>query len=151
MAATLARISSRGLVLILELEEAHAVDQLQHAGELLVGQVRLEVPLGCRIDPDVAAPGSVEPVRVVLAWDGCDEGVDDRRQRLPLQGGEFDGHGVTSQAWRVGDQARRGAGRLMPKARATRRTPEDATGSTVTATGMKSGDRTSRKTAMALK
>jgi hypothetical protein len=29
--------------------------------------------------------------------------------------------------------------------------PEDARGSNVTATGMKSGDRTSRKTAMALK
>ena len=76
-----------------------AIDQLQQAGELLVGQVREEVLLGGHVGADVAALGCVEPVRVVLAWNGCDEGVDDRGQRLPLQGGEFDGHGVT---FRVG-------------------------------------------------
>ena len=100
MAATLARISSRaGLGLILELEEAAAVDQLQHAGELLLGQVREEVVLGCDVGADVAALGRVETVGVVLVRNGCDEGVDDRGQRLPLQCGEFDGHGVTFRAW----------------------------------------------------
>jgi hypothetical protein len=40
---------------------------------------------------------------------------------------------------------------MRRNARRTRRIPEDARGATVTATGMKSGDRTIMKTAMALK
>ena len=86
---------ARRLGLILEPGEAGGIDQLQQAGALLVGQVRDEVLLGRDVGADVAALGGVEPVRVVLAWNGCDERVDDRGQRLSLQGGEFGGHGVT--------------------------------------------------------
>ena len=71
--------------MILELEEAEAIDQLQHAGKLLLGQVGEEVLLDCGIGADVAARGRVEPVRVVLVRNGRDERVDDRGQRLPLQ------------------------------------------------------------------
>jgi hypothetical protein len=53
--------------LILEPGEAGSIDQLQQAGELLVGQVRDEVLLGRDVGAAVAALGGVEAVRVVLA------------------------------------------------------------------------------------
>ena len=96
-----------GLGLILEFEQAGAVDQLQQAGALLVGHLRQQIVLGGHVGADIAALGCVEPVRVVLAWHRCHEGVDDRGQRLALQGGEFDGHGVTFRVGVAGSIRRR--------------------------------------------
>ena len=69
---------STDLRLILEAEQSGGVDQLQHARKLLLGKVREEVLLDRPVGADVAALGCVEAVRVVLARDGCNEGVDDR-------------------------------------------------------------------------
>ena len=81
-----------GLGLLRELEKAEAVHQLQQAGELILGQVREEVLLGCGVGPHITALGCVKAVRIVLAGNGCDERVDDRGQRLALRCGELDGH-----------------------------------------------------------
>ena len=83
-----------GLGLILQPEQAGSIDQLEQARELFLGQMRAEVLLGGDVGADVAALGGVEPVGVVLARHGCDECVDNRGQRLPLQCVEFDGNGA---------------------------------------------------------
>ena len=111
MPERLATISSRAdQDLIVDAEEAGSIDQLQHAGKLFLGKVCEEVLLDCHIGTDVAALGRVEPVRVIFVRNGCDEGIDDRGQCLPLWCTEFDGHGMTFRAWRGCDQAERRGG-----------------------------------------
>ena len=79
--------------MILQPDQAGGIEQLEQAGELLVGQVAHEVMLRGNVGPDVAALGGVEPGWVVLARNGRDEGVDDRGQGFALESVEFEAHG----------------------------------------------------------
>ena len=83
-----------GLGLILQPDEGGGIDQLEQAGELLVGQVGDEVILRGNVGTEVAALGRVEPGWVVLAWNGRDEGVDNRGQSSALESVEFEAHGA---------------------------------------------------------
>ena len=74
-----------GLGLILQADEAGGIEQLEQAGELRVWQVANEVLLRGDVGPEVAALGGVKPGWIVLAWNGRDEGIDDRGQSLALE------------------------------------------------------------------
>ena len=73
----------------------------QQAGELLLGQASDEILLGGNVGAEVVALGGVKPRWVVRAWNGRDEGVDDRGQSFALDSVEFEAHDG-DLSWSVG-------------------------------------------------